>query len=367
MSMAARAGEFPKLSHPPAFDAPRAPDPVFLLVAHGQPRAVAACLAHARRHYPSATILVHESGTAALRAVAARFGCDYTAGRNLLKPGPRSRYAHFHDAADLADWLGLFEAAARRGGWVVYLEPDVLVRGALRAFPAAAAGGKAHAFNRLLGGKRSWVASRRDRHGAAPRGDYHYATAGGCCLRAGPCRAAVAAAVADAAALFAAGAGGPWHGDELLSAVLLAEGFDVADWWELTEEEHETDAFRRAAAPLLHNFKHFYGGGAAPAPAKPPPAAAALLVYSVGTDAGKVALYEATAARHGVATTAMLGLGGAWRGPDITKGPSGGFKFELLRAALRAAKESEIPNFKGSYLGRFPLVSADFWTSDHLS
>ena len=32
----------------------------------------------------------------------------------------------------------------------------------------------------------------------------------------------------------------------------------------------------------------------------------------------------------------------------------------------RAAKESEIPNFKGSYLGRFPLVSADFWTSDHL-
>ena len=39
----------------------------------------------------------------------------------------------------------------------------------------------------------------------------------------------------------------------------------------------------------------------------------------------------------------------------------------LLRAGARAAKESEIPNFKGSYLGRFPLVSADFWTSDHLS
>ena len=35
-------------------------------------------------------------------------------------------------------------------------------------------------------------------------------------------------------------------------------------------------------------------------------------------------------------------------------------------ATLRAGKESEIPNFKGSELGRFPLVSADFWTSDHL-
>ena len=33
----------------------------------------------------------------------------------------------------------------------------------------------------------------------------------------------------------------------------------------------------------------------------------------------------------------------------------------------RAGKGCEIPNFKGSYLGRFPLVSADFWTSDHPS
>ena len=34
----------------------------------------------------------------------------------------------------------------------------------------------------------------------------------------------------------------------------------------------------------------------------------------------------------------------------------------------RAGKECEIPNFKGSsYLGRVPLVLADFWTSDHPS
>ena len=39
----------------------------------------------------------------------------------------------------------------------------------------------------------------------------------------------------------------------------------------------------------------------------------------------------------------------------------------LALAARRAGQESEIPNFKGSSLGRFPLVLADFWTSDHLS
>jgi len=32
-----------------------------------------------------------------------------------------------------------------------------------------------------------------------------------------------------------------------------------------------------------------------------------------------------------------------------------------------AARESDMPNFKGSDLGHLPLVSADFWTSDHLS
>ena len=36
-------------------------------------------------------------------------------------------------------------------------------------------------------------------------------------------------------------------------------------------------------------------------------------------------------------------------------------------AFLRAGKGCEIPNFEGSYLGRFPLVLADSWTSDHLS
>ena len=37
------------------------------------------------------------------------------------------------------------------------------------------------------------------------------------------------------------------------------------------------------------------------------------------------------------------------------------------QAVIGAAKESDIPNFKGSFLGRFPLVLADFWTSDRLS
>ena len=63
---------------------------------------------------------------------------------------------------------------------------------------------------------------------------------------------------------------------------------------------------------------------------------------------------------------ALLALGERYAGEefDFGAGPAAGMAGDV---ALGAAKESEIPNFKGSYLGRFPLVSADFWTSDHLS
>ena len=55
--------------------------------------------------------------------------------------------------------------------------------------------------------------------------------------------------------------------------------------------------------------------------------------------------------------------------PCVAVPTTSGTGSEVGRASVitRAGQESEIPNFKGSYLGHFPLVSADFWTSDHLS
>ena len=60
------------------------------------------------------------------------------------------------------------------------------------------------------------------------------------------------------------------------------------------------------------------------------------------------------------------GLVGAWESARDFAAPRTPTFNERI-ATDRAAKGCEIPNFKGSYLGRFPLVSADFWTSDHLS
>jgi hypothetical protein len=54
--------------------------------------------------------------------------------------------------------------------------------------------------------------------------------------------------------------------------------------------------------------------------------------------------------------------------PPAAEAPGGttSVAFDSAKALGRAGQESEIPNFKGSYLGRFPLVLADVWTSDHL-
>ena len=52
----------------------------------------------------------------------------------------------------------------------------------------------------------------------------------------------------------------------------------------------------------------------------------------------------------------------SWFVPDLLSSFPFGFA-----AHVGAAKGCENPNLKGSYFGRFPLVLADFWTSDHLS
>ena len=129
--------------------------------------------------------------------VEARRARRYRRHRNLLRPGPRSQYAHFHSCEDLLEWLSLFrEAAASCGpeGWVVYLEPDVLVRGLIRSYPVdAGCGGKAHAFNRLTGWRRDWVERKRASIGSTELAAYYYGTAGGCCLHGARCATAIAA------------------------------------------------------------------------------------------------------------------------------------------------------------------------------
>ena len=58
---------------------------------------------------------------------------------------------------------------------------------------------------------------------------------------------------------------------------------------------------------------------------------------------------------------------GAWRKRAAGCAKPRLFVWGARDVYARAAQESDIPNFKGSDLGQFPLVSADFWTSDHLS
>ena len=53
--------------------------------------------------------------------------------------------------------------------------------------------------------------------------------------------------------------------------------------------------------------------------------------------------------------------------PAVAAAASTGPCRALDLATGRAGNGRELPDFKGSSLGRSPLVSADVWTSDHLS
>ena len=104
--------------------------------------------------------------------------------------------------------------------------------------------------------------------------------------------------------------------------------------------------------------------------------------------ARRVEAFEALDGRRPRILVAKVGMDGHDRGAnvvaagfadlgfDVDAGPLFNLPEEVANQAvdadvhavgIRAAKESEIPNFKGSYLGHFPLVLANSWTSDHLS
>ena len=69
-----------------------------------------------------------------------------------------------------------------------------------------------------------------------------------------------------------------------------------------------------------------------------------------------------------VAPPATRSVGCARAATSLGGPPGGRGAAAAAREVLSGARKGrDMPNFKGSSLGRFPLVSADFWTSDHLS
>jgi len=222
----------------------------------------------------------------------------------------------------------------------------VLVLAALVAFVAfeshVAAISKPHA----AGDAGPWLAARRPRRrpaaAASPARE----------VRAAALRARAAAARADAAATraaasearAAAAAGDALAAREASDAVAASEGGDappaaVAASSAALDDDEDDRPPLVAGAP----------------PPEGPPCDAARVRYWAGGLPGDAALVASGRVPPATAPEKLRYLTFV---PDL-----GGWN----NVRLGAAKESEIPNFKGSYLGRFPLVSADFWTSDHLS
>ena len=154
-------------------------------------------------------------------------------------------------------------------------------------------------------------------------------------------------------------------------------GAAVSEAWRLVDAGWEDQKARwRGGEPLLDDFTRFvaavfYGGGVygllfglafqyRVKPTKQQRIDAALALIPCGMAGLMAWFYHYSSTRKGEILVAPKYLAA------IFVALAGG-AFASSYAGFGAAKESEIPNFKGSYLGRFPLVSADFWTSDHLS
>jgi len=169
-------------------------------------------------------------------------------------------------------------------------------------------------------------------------------------------------------------AGGPQR--PILAAVAPAAASGGAAWAAGAPPRlaRAADAFRRedpeAALVYVHVRRDEAAGGDARAAGdreRKVAAAAAELGTLVAVDEAELRA-DPLAARAAVRAAVLAAAAPRRETETYATLVYGDGPFAVGAAVLgRAGKESEIPNFKGSDLGRFPLVSADFWTSDHLS
>ena len=132
----------------------------------------------------------------------------------------------------------------------------------------------------------------------------------------------------------------------------------------LRAAEAELDGARRECARLTRALERAARPSPPPSPPPPPPGGdAARLAEALRVADARVALAETERDEYEATIRALRDR--VARANAAANAADADARSAKARAG--AGQESERPNFKASYLGRLPLVSADLWTSDHLS
>lgn len=241
----------------------------FLFFGHDRKIATQAVLSAVRMWYPKAKFLLVEFGTHQLEELAIGVGATYWQSRNLIKLGPRDeRYAYLHTSNDLKSWLTMWKESLVHLSrpWVIYLEPDSLLRWPIGCLPSpeASLGASLHDLNVL-----SWDDSSnwpmrelilQVNAKYADNNDLHVAGFGGTIINTLNFNRALDNALhvywPNLSKLYERHV--MYYADVTLSLIVYLSDGIIEDWWDLTERAFETNPYLGATAALVHDFKYFY-------------------------------------------------------------------------------------------------------------
>ena len=224
----------------------------FYLQMSNEPKASLEVVKAVREHFPDAPLFVSSDGDSGwdCSSMCAQYLCDFT-----REPSA----AGMHGAGGVAEWLARLQRAASNAPgaeFLVLLEDDVRVDGAITRWPTSDAGG-VEDFRWTAPMSDELLAELERRSGAKPSYE-HYGLCGGAIV-AVAALAEIRLEDAEAFAEEVAALGrlddrvGRWN-DVTLAALLMARGRTVAPWADLKQGAHPL-----GKTAMTHNDKRWYG------------------------------------------------------------------------------------------------------------
>ncbi len=237
----------------------------FFMLAYGQLKATEKCLESVRKYYKRSKIIVFENYTNILNDICKKYDAIYIHQPvNYLKQRPELglNYVCMLDINDFKLFMNQCEKASSLTNtkWLLYLEPDCILRRKIEYFPEKSIGGHLHTFNNF---NQDIVQSINYFRKNNKKNSYIFSCAGGSILNRKHllqvCKANWEKYI-EYAIQINKNTNYPCEIrclDAALSYLFYIQEFEAEDWQELTETQH-SNLYRATTAAIVHDFKYFY-------------------------------------------------------------------------------------------------------------
>jgi hypothetical protein len=237
----------------------------FFMLAYKQKKATDFCLKTIRKYYKTNKIIVFENNSNILFETCNKYNATYIHQPiNYMSKNNNSKYAHMQSLNDFKLFINQHKIACEQTNtkWIVYLEPDVVLRSKITNFPKKSVGGHIHKFNIFVNRIKKDIDNYRTDKNLPILDNYYYSCAGGCIINRKDLEEVIntdwAKCLNNTLNNYPSRSFCQIRcGDVFISYLFLINGYSFEDWKDYCDP-HTKDKYRLAFAPVIHGFKYYY-------------------------------------------------------------------------------------------------------------